>query len=427
MLGGQRLFQCRIGDAQSTVVGRVFAQCQPAIQKDRLVLAFGRSGLKAAVLVGYAIGALGEGFAVGCRPPLAHVALCVELRAFVVEAVRHLMSDDHADGAIVDRRIDGEIEKWRLQDTGREVDVVERRIVIGVDRRRRHAPLFFVDRLAQLSVVVIALVDGALVQIFNVLFAIHLYARIVAPLFRVADLVADRRQLDLGGLPRLLAHPRQRLDVFAQRFFERGHQLVHALLGGGRKVLSHPVLAHGLAQSSIGRARAPLPARLRKLLPAERLGEEGEVLIEESLGQFAGLSVQRVPAQIALPGRYGLIFEQRVEAGEKLRHADVEGIEVADADCAKVGRPVELGRRFLEVGYREDVVSFLRVAHLGTAHGCLGQRGFDFDHGGGLFAGLLGSVASQHEHFFDVFEISGANLNKARRRVEIVVAVGLGD
>jgi len=84
----------------------------------------GRGGLKAGVLVGHAVGPLGEGLAVLGGLPLAQVALAVVLGALVVEAVGHLVSDDDADAAEVDGGVDGEVEEGRLQNTGGEVDVV---------------------------------------------------------------------------------------------------------------------------------------------------------------------------------------------------------------------------------------------------------------------------------------------------------------
>ena len=123
---GQRVQQRHVGDAQAAVVGRVLAQGELAVQLLRRDVALRRSRLKAAVLVGHAVGPLGEGLAVLGRLPLAQVALAVVLRALVVEAVGHLVADDHADAAEVHRRVDGEVEERRLQDAGREVDVVER-------------------------------------------------------------------------------------------------------------------------------------------------------------------------------------------------------------------------------------------------------------------------------------------------------------
>ena len=63
------------------------------------------------------------------------------------------------------RGIDGEIEERRLQDSGREVDVVEGGAVVGVHRGRRHAPLFLVHGLAQLGEVVVALVEARVLYV----------------------------------------------------------------------------------------------------------------------------------------------------------------------------------------------------------------------------------------------------------------------
>ena len=84
------------------------------------------------------------------RPPVVQVALGVELAAFVVEAVRQLVADHHADAAEVDGVVSAVVEERRLQNAGREVDVVHLRVVVGVDRGRRHVPLAAVHRLADL-------------------------------------------------------------------------------------------------------------------------------------------------------------------------------------------------------------------------------------------------------------------------------------
>ncbi len=175
-------------------------------------------------------------------------------------------------------------------------------------------------------------------------------AGVVAPLLGIADLVADHGQLFFGGLLGVVAHPGQRLDVVAQRFFERGNQLVHAVFGRGREVLLDPVLTHGFAECAIGHAGALLPARFRFLLAAESFREEVEVLVKEGFRQQAGLSVQHVPAQIALPGVDRLAGNEAAESLEEVRRADVQRVEVADADLLEVRVPVEGGRQLVKVG-----------------------------------------------------------------------------
>ena len=73
-------------------------------------------------------------------------------------------------------------------------------------------------------------------------------------------------------------------------------------LAFGRKVLLDPVLTDGFAQGAIGFAGALLPAGSGFLLAGERFAEEIEVLVVEGLGQVGSRAVNRMPAQIGLPG-----------------------------------------------------------------------------------------------------------------------------
>ena len=78
-LGGKGVEQRHIGDPQAAVVGGVFAQCEFSVQL-LLRQAIVRGGsFKPAIFVYFAIGALGEGFAVFGSLPLAKIALPVVL------------------------------------------------------------------------------------------------------------------------------------------------------------------------------------------------------------------------------------------------------------------------------------------------------------------------------------------------------------
>ena len=106
--GDQRL-PC---DANSAVVGGILAESQPAVEVDA------GYGLKAVVLIDFAIEALLEGGAIGVGPPGIDVAMAIVLATLVIEAVRHLVADAHTDCAEVDRGILSEIVEGRLQDAG---------------------------------------------------------------------------------------------------------------------------------------------------------------------------------------------------------------------------------------------------------------------------------------------------------------------
>ena len=84
------------------------------------------------------------------RPPVLHVAFLVVLRSLVVERVSDLVSDHHPDSAIVQSIVGVQVEIGRLQNSRRENDFIQRRIVISRYRRRRGEPLGPVDRLANL-------------------------------------------------------------------------------------------------------------------------------------------------------------------------------------------------------------------------------------------------------------------------------------
>ena len=80
----------------------------------------------ARILIRDAARALFERRAVGRGPPVAQVALGVVLPSLIVEAVGQLVADDRPDGAVVGGGVAARPVERRLQDPGREVDVVGR-------------------------------------------------------------------------------------------------------------------------------------------------------------------------------------------------------------------------------------------------------------------------------------------------------------
>ena len=92
------------------------------------------------------------------------------------------------------------IEERRLQNSRREVDVVHAGVVIGVHRRRSHAPFPLVYRLAQLVEVALRSKFAArwILPSRSSRFTTH--AGVVPPVLGIADLVPDQRQLLFGLL-----------------------------------------------------------------------------------------------------------------------------------------------------------------------------------------------------------------------------------
>ena len=142
----QRGFQGIQRQMDAAVVGGVLSLRQQAVLLD----SGAGIGDILRVFVGDALAAFVILFGVVGSPPVAQVAMRVELAALIVEAMDDFVADDHADGAVVHGIIFRWIEKWRLQNSGGEVDGVQLRIVVGVDRGRSHRPLGAIDGLADL-------------------------------------------------------------------------------------------------------------------------------------------------------------------------------------------------------------------------------------------------------------------------------------
>jgi len=99
-------------EAQAPVVGGVFAERQASVDVGLAVDGVAR------VLIGDAGGALLIGLGVSGSPPVAQIALAVELAPLIVEAVGELVADDGAGGAVVDRGVAPRSIERRLQDAG---------------------------------------------------------------------------------------------------------------------------------------------------------------------------------------------------------------------------------------------------------------------------------------------------------------------
>jgi hypothetical protein len=203
LLLGQRTYQRLIGDAKAAIIRRVFTQRKLAVQMRSC------NRLKAAVFFHFAVRPRIELFSVRRRPPVLYIALRVIPAAFIIKAMRHFMADHHANGSRVHGRVLGVIKEWRLQNAGRKVDVVHGRIVVGIDRWRRHTPFLFIHRLAQMIDLPVPLESSRPPQIADKIIALDFQLRVIAPLFRVANLLPECLQLHLCLFFCLLAHPRQ--------------------------------------------------------------------------------------------------------------------------------------------------------------------------------------------------------------------------
>src|SRR4029079_15493990 len=115
-------------------IADVLTECESTIDVDAGL------DLVAIELVYDARGTLFKLLAVVLCPPRKQISFAVELAAGIVESVGDLMADHTADSAVIDRIVGRRVKERRLQDAGRERDVVVRAVVACVDSWRRKAP-----------------------------------------------------------------------------------------------------------------------------------------------------------------------------------------------------------------------------------------------------------------------------------------------
>ena len=125
-------------------------------------------------------------------PPVAEIAVGVELAALVVEAVGEFVTDHGADRAEVHRIVGPVVIERRLQNSGGKRDVVLGRVVVRVHRHRRIIPIPLVERLADLGQPPLHVVLAGALRVTQSIAARDLESRVVAPLIGIADAVGDR-------------------------------------------------------------------------------------------------------------------------------------------------------------------------------------------------------------------------------------------
>src|SRR5207253_1421178 len=125
--------------------------------------------------------------------------------------------------------------------------------------------------------------------------------RIISPLAGIADLVADRCQLEQRLLLGVGRHPVEALDILLECSLDGIHHFQHSRFLSRRKFLGDVGLAQSFSELLVGKAYAPLPTSLQFFCPTEVLAIEVEVFLYEGLRQYFGELVNQVPAEVSLP------------------------------------------------------------------------------------------------------------------------------
>ena len=121
--------------------------------------------------------------AVFIRPPGVQVALAIELRALVIKAMADFVPDDRTNGAEVLSGIRIRVIERRAQDGGREGDVIDHRVIEGIDGLRGGDPLIAVGGLANLCQLIVVGKGGPGAGIGNQIRALvrNLQPGVIAP------------------------------------------------------------------------------------------------------------------------------------------------------------------------------------------------------------------------------------------------------
>ena len=338
----------------------------------------------------------------------------------------HFVPDHHADGAVVHRIVGIRVVERRLQNSRREADFVGRRVVVGVHRLRRHAPLVPVDRFAVLVEVVLRGPDAGVTQVLVVaLRRIDRQRRVVLPLVRVADLHGERGQFFLGPGLRGIRHPVEGGDVLRERRLQVLHQFHHPLLVLLGEVLRHVHLAHGLAQESVGYRHGTFPAGFLLLLARHRAAVELERCRLEVVAQRRGAAVDDLCREVVadLVERKGL--EELVDTLHDALLLDDHAVGIGQTHPFEVDIPVDGVVGFGEFRARHRVVLRGDVALLDVREEDLGQRVLYFEGVGGGLCGCGLVIAGEGEDPHEVILVG--LLDRGVFRIHVVVAVAHRD
>ena len=341
------------------------------------------------------------------------------------------MTDDHADGTVVECLVGLRVEERILQDACREANLIGRGVVVGVHRLRCHMPLVTVNGLASLLVDMLHEIPVAHGQhVFVVrLRRVDLQLRIVGPLVRIANLHIERVQLLMGVLLRGVTHPLLSIDALAEGNLQIAHQRLHLLLRCGGEVALAVHLAKSLTHGTLHGVRGAAPQRIVLLASGHRATEEVEVGLANLIAQHIGSTRDDVPFHIGAQVVGGHGSEQLVDALHKLWLTDDDFLQVLALHALGIRHLLKQDVRSegLQLSKRHLIVIGLRVAQLRTALRNQGQRRLEAEDGIALCLCLCLREAEELEHTGDVLLVGLANLHRCLVVVQIVVLLSEGE
>ena len=235
-------------------------------------------------------------------PPVAQVAVFVELRALVIEAVGHFVADDHPDGSIVAGVVGIRLEERRLQDAGGETNLVGGGIVVGIDGLRCHQPFVSIDAFVHSLFNVVVTHEAACSEevFIETEFVVDVQFGIVHPGVGIANFDAEGVEFFVCFLFGFRAHPFLCVDSFAECVLEVADEFRHALFGSFGEVFFHIDFSNRHAKGVVDDVDASFPSRFVLFGAAHGVLIEVEGGFAEAVGEGRGSVVEYLISEINL-------------------------------------------------------------------------------------------------------------------------------
>ena len=201
-----------VSDQQTSVVGDILTQRKTSVGMKRIYYD------NLIILINQFISTLLETNSILGSPPIDQITI------LIIESMRHLMADYHADSAIVHRVVGIRIKEWRLKDRSRETDLIRSRIVISVHGLRIHMPTRLIDRLIHVRQLIDHIKDVRTANIRPIRIVLDLQTTIITPFVRITNFHRKSGQFLLRFRLSRIAHPFQAVDPLAQSGLQIPHQ-----------------------------------------------------------------------------------------------------------------------------------------------------------------------------------------------------------
>ena len=292
------------------------------------------------------------------------------------------MTNHTTDGTVVHSIVGIRIEERRLQNSGREANLVGSGIVISIDGLRCHVPLRLVNGLIHLTV---QLIEGTpLSDISQILIErqtlVDLQSAIVLPLVGITYLNNKVLELVLSLGLGLGTHPRSLVNALCQGCLQVVHQVEHTLLARCWEILLDIEFADGLTHDAAHQTDGTLPAGT-VLLGTTHHRTQLKGLSTEIIAQLTAGTGHDLNLSICLQIVEGSLCQNLLHLMDGLRLTHVNQVESGESGDQEKVAPVNarIVEHQLVIGHL--VIVGINVTQFHAALTGLGDTCLDSHHG----------------------------------------------